>query len=527
MAGSMGVYVPAVVFQRAVALGRVFLFIHLLSKAQYGLWGLGAMVFTLGASVMTLGSHMGVARYVSFYEARGLLREFYRRVRWGVLVIAILMTALAFAASAPLTDLLIISRVPDSQILREHQLFICWAALANAMLMALYHNMQSFMAGMRVYRLASAVEICYTVIFTISGAVSLWIMPAALSVLLVHAASLLAALLIGSMLLHAGLKQTRDSAAGQAPPVGEEKVSVLEPTAEVPEITGVVPLQSAAEARPDGTKGAFQRVLRFGSVALLGSLLWLAAGYVSFWMTSRRLGQEQAGGFYAFFQLGHLILYLANAAWAVVFTHVARRWEANDRDTAMFTLQTAYKAVAMAVMTVTILIHACSGIWIRLLPQAYRDSLPLLGGLLMLFQVMSHLALLTILANLHRRPIFIALTALAGAGVNAALAHWWLPIYGPVGAAWAAGLGMYVGAGAVTMGYLLASRVSLQRSTVFVFGSPALLLLLLLPAWWTAGAVWAAVLIAAIATPWLFTQRQKRILVSSVNWARAFRKRGR
>ena len=39
---------------------------------------------------------------------------------------------------------------------------ICWAALGNALLLALYLNMLSIMYGLRTYRLAAAVELLAT-----------------------------------------------------------------------------------------------------------------------------------------------------------------------------------------------------------------------------------------------------------------------------------------------------------------------------------------------------------------------------
>jgi len=283
-------------------------------------------------------------------------------------------------------------------------------------------------------------------------------------------------------------------------------------------------LEPATAEASEHLQRAFGLTLRFGLAALLGSVLWLGTNYVSFRMISRQLGQAQAGGFYAFQQLGQLILYLANAAWTVVFAHVARRWEENDRTTAMFTLQTAYKAVSLAVTTCCIFAYSTKGLWIHLLPSRYHQGLPLLGGLLMFFQVLANLSLTTMLANLHRRPIIIALAALVGGALNAVLAGRWLPVYGPVGAAWAAGIGMYVGAAFVTAAYLLLARIRLAANTLLVFASPAILILLILPWWWTLPVIWSIVLMTTSFTHWLFSRREKEILRSYLSgfaeWAK-------
>jgi hypothetical protein len=81
------------------------------------------------------------------------------------------------------------------------------------------------------------------------------------------------------------------------------------------------------------------------------------------------------------------------------------------------------------------------------LAQVGLDGGPgLLGPLLMFFQVLSNLSLVMILSRLHERPIVIALCALAGGAVNALLAYAWLE-GGTLGAARAAGVGLYLGGG--------------------------------------------------------------------------------
>ncbi len=530
MAGSMSIYLPAVAVQRVLAVARVFLFLHLLQKAEYGLWGLSAMIFTIGAPVVTLGTHLGLVRYVSFYEARGLLEKFYHRTKWTILAVVVCMTGMVMLASRDLTNLALVSHVQTDTGATSRLLQICWLALINAMLMGLYHSMHSFMIGMRVYRMVSAVELSYSVLFTVLGVGALLVERVVVSILYAHIAALGLTLFVGMVLLEMAVRY-RSKAAQQetvsSTPIPE--VPVLDSVTERVEVAPPVPLVIAAEdERFIGVEDAFRRVLRFGLVALLGNMLWLGTGYVSFWMTSRSRGPKEAGGFYAFLQLGQLILYLANAAWAVVFTHVARRWESRDRTVAMFTLQTSYKAVAMTVMTIALLVHATSKTWIRLLPEQYHQNLPLLPGLLMFFQVLTNLGLMTILVKIHRRPIVIVLLGLLGGGANAVLCGWWLPIYGPVGAAWAAGVGMYVGSGLVTLVYLLVTRVKLHASTLFVFASPVLLLLLGWQRWWwTVGALWVVVLGVGIATGWLFAQREKAILRGYVGRFITIMKRGR
>jgi hypothetical protein len=157
-------------------------------------------------------------------------------------------------------------------------------------------------------------------------------------------------------------------------------------------------------------------------------------------------------------------------------------------------------------MTLTVAMYVTAPWWSLALPATWREGSNLLGGLLMFFQVMTNLAILTILARLHERPIVIALCALAGGAANAALALWWMPSMGSRGAAWAAGVGMYTGGLAVTAAYFALTRPRLSAGTYLVLGAPAILLAGPL----AAGAIWLAVLAAGLATPLLLDNAQKQ-----------------
>ena len=82
IADSVGFYVPAKMLQKALGFVRLLLLTYLIGRTQCGLWGLGMMLFTVAAPLLAVGANHGLTRYVVLYEARGMLREFYRRMRW-------------------------------------------------------------------------------------------------------------------------------------------------------------------------------------------------------------------------------------------------------------------------------------------------------------------------------------------------------------------------------------------------------------------------------------------------------------
>jgi O-antigen/teichoic acid export membrane protein len=515
MAESMGVYVPAMILQKGLGLVRVLLFAYLMSRAEYGLWGVGLMIFLVASPVATLGANHGLIRYVSLYEARGHLAAFYRRVQGRCVITALAATAVGVASSKWITDLVIVSGTGSAAgtFTYNHQLYVCLAALANILAGALYHDMLSFMFGMRAYRLAATTELTFSVVFTILGVVGLALWPAALTLLVGHLLAQGTVLVVGVLMLQAALER----AEGYKP--AERDWQPAEANAAAGE-AAIPPSDGLGHIEGENLDRAFGRLLRFGFVAMIGNILWLVAQHVSFYLTNRRCGKEEAAVFSAFLQLSQAVLLVSNSAFAVVFAHVARHWEGFSRRAAMATLETSYKTITLAMMTLTILIHATSGLWVNVFRPEYHVGLKLLGGLLMFFQAASNLSLLTAVARLRERPIMIALAALAGGAANVALALGWEGrfSYAPAGAAWAAGIGMMAGGLAVTLAYFLAAGVRVHLGTYVLMACPVLLLL---PNW-AMGAVWALVVVGSLTTPLLFNRQEKHDLFHAAHQAWAY-----
>ena len=163
-------------------------------------------------------------------------------------------------------------------------------------------------------------------------------------------------------------------------------------------------------------------------------------------------------------------------------------------------------------MALTVLIYVTYPLWNHILPSARQGGVELLGGLLMFFQVVTHLAIMQMVAKLREQPAVIALSALAGIAVNVGLFLLWADRGDPAGsaiaAARAAGVGMYIGGGAVAVAYFLIAKVRLEMRTYLIAMAPVVLLL---PRQ-TAGILWLVVMVATVTTPLLFTRRQKQLI---------------
>ena len=485
MTDALGVYVPAMIAQKAVGLGRLVLLAYMMSRVphQYGMWGLGLMVATLAMPLMAVGAGQGIRRYVSYYEARGQLEAFYRPVRWFVPVVCVATGCVAMAFSGPITRAVIVSRAHATDLPFRQQLAVCMAALANAAVMAMHQGVVGFMAGMRAYRLVSVLEVFLSVLFTALACGAVAMEPTGLAVLWAHFSAVTVALVLGTCALGVLVRRS---------PGGHRAGEGCEPT------------------------GILRRLVRFGLGAMLAVLSLAAAQSVSLYIVNRWEGKAAAGIYALFAQLSQPVFFIACAAGTVIMTHSAARWEGGDRHGAMRRMQTGYKAVAMGTMTLAVGVLAAAPLWLQLLPGSFRGGGQLLGGLLMFFQSLTHLAVITIVARLHERPGAAAVPMLLGAGLNAVLACWWLDSGGPPAAAWAAGIGMYVGGGSAGLAYLLVTRTRLQRGTYVVMSAPALLALAVWLPTWVPGAAWAVLLAAGLVTNRLFSGEEKHVLAEGL-----------
>jgi hypothetical protein len=246
-------------------------------------------------------------------------------------------------------------------------------------------------------------------------------------------------------------------------------------------------------------------------VATAANLLWLGAQYVSFLLTYARGAELEAGVYHAFMHLSQPVLVLANAAWAVVLTHVAARWESRDPQPALATLETSYKAVAAGMMTLAVAALAAAPLWVRLLPLWLRRGLPALPGILMFFQAVVHLGVMTMLAKLREQPFVIVLAAAAGGAANAALGALWVDRFSWAGegAAWAAGVGMYAGSAAVALAYFALARIRLRPATYAVMLSPAVLASAMWLPTWAPAAIWLGLCAAGAASGLLFSAAER------------------
>ena len=524
---SLSVYVPSMILQKLIGMGRLVILTRLISRSEYALWGIGLMIFTLVGPMLTLGANHSLVRYVSLYEARGELDRFYRRVRWWVLGLSALFTLIIFLQ---IDNILMLANslsnflsAQTATTAEPASFSVMLSIVGNIFLMGIFVCMMALIYGMRLYRLAAVLELFFTISFSAVALIWSRNQPDASAVLNSHFITLAATLVAGIFFCEKAVCKLRDPKIQKEFSHDQQLIVPAEPSEEIPS-----DLQSSIEPRerfktPAAVPGTVSpapgaaQVMRFSLFSMISSLIWSSVGYIAFTMVYLRWGGDHAGPFNAVQRLCQPVIFIANAAWGVLFAHVAKRWEAGNKDGALYILETTYKAISISVMTLAVLLSALSPIWIKILSPDYQFGINYVPGLLMLYMVLCNMSLLTIFCKLHERPVIISLAAVIGGSFICAFAAFWMPMsgepfWGEVGAARAAGVGMFFGAGVTMLIYLLACKIKLQESTYFIIAMPVFLLV---PPVYLTG-FWTAFIGVTFFTNFMFSSQQKQTLLNPV-----------
>ncbi|MFW5839813.1 MAG: hypothetical protein ACOCZE_04455 [Planctomycetota bacterium] len=439
MSQSLGIYVPAKVLTKALALARMLLCVHLLSKPQYALWLMAAMVIDVGSLVLSLGTGQSLARYTAGIARAGRLRALLARAGTTALLIALSLAAAAGAAWQWIGRTFILADAAGASVPDQQLMVLTLAAIGCATLTVLWWMLCSVLYGLRTYLLLSVLELQFAAAFIPFTFGLLAVEPTAAMTLGAYAASMGLALLVGLLALPSAIG-TLDGRTPSGPAVPEP-----------------------------GPVGLW-RFFRYGLGSLGGLLAWKLAMYVGLYLAKATLPESEAAVFGALLTLSTMALLLGDASWTVVFTHAAGAGR-QGRQQAI----SAFKRIALGLLTLSVLVYLGSPLWIRILPGGYAPGAELLAGLLTMSQSAVHLGLLLILCRLDERPWAHGLAGLAGAG-----AIWGLYRFafstgsGPLSLA--CGLGMYAAGLTVAGMYFLLSRARLGPGGWLVLASPLILL---------------------------------------------------
>ena len=526
---SLEVYLPTMILQKALGMTRLILLTRLIDATQWAIWAIGLMIFSLIGPVITLGANHGIARYTSLYEVQDKLAQFYKKAKFIILSLALTFTILIAIGWSQILDLAFIfdhfitQKTSVATTLIDSQ--ISYAIIGNIFMIGIFVCMMSLICAMRLYRLAAVVEIFFTLSFSTCALIWAKFLPDATSILLSHFVSITATIIVGIYFVELAVRKMHSTEV--------KKQFETEPQYAVPtDLSDEI--ETSLQAATDPTevltkedretisptvahKTSLLQIMRFSFFSMISTLVWSSVSYIGFIMVFLCWSPEQAGPFDAIQRLCQRVILVANAAWGVLFAHVAKRWESQNQAGAFYILETAFKAISLLVSTLAVVLIILAPIWVKILAKNYQFAQSCVPGIIMFFAVASNLALLTILAKLHEKPIIISLAALAGGAAIIAIGALSLQRNSADSqnfqlAARATGIGMFAGANLVMIIFFKLSKIRIAWNTYFMIALPGLFLLpvkILAP-------IWIAILLLAIFTNKLFSYQQKQTLLAPI-----------
>jgi PST family polysaccharide transporter len=156
LAASVVILLIATVVQRTVGFGRSVLYCSWLSPDALGQWEMVYSFLMLAAPLAVLGVPGSFGRYAEHYRQRGHLRTFlHRAALWtGACTAAALVLIECFA---PELSTLLFGLPDDAALVRG--IGICLASVI------LHHTLTALLAGLRLYRIVSAMNFAQSLLF--------------------------------------------------------------------------------------------------------------------------------------------------------------------------------------------------------------------------------------------------------------------------------------------------------------------------------------------------------------------------
>jgi PST family polysaccharide transporter len=308
LAASVVILLIATVVQRTVGFGRSVLYCSWLSPDALGQWEMVYSFLMLAAPLAVLGVPGSFGRYAEHYRQRGHLRTFlHRAALWtGACTAAALVLIECFA---PELSTLLFGLPDDAALVRG--IGICLASVI------LHHTLTALLAGLRLYRIVSAMNFAQSLLFAGISLGLMWREPNVANIVIGYSIACVIAS-IGAIIW--------------AWPA-------------------LIHLEPAPDALPHGAFWA--KLLRFAFFVWVSNLLAQLFAVVDRYMLVHCAGLSPAE---ALDQVGHyhssrviplLLISVADLLSGMVMPHLSHDWEAGRRDHVGRRINTAVKLMSL------------------------------------------------------------------------------------------------------------------------------------------------------------------------------------
>ncbi|MBI4579060.1 MAG: oligosaccharide flippase family protein [Planctomycetes bacterium] len=515
---SLGFYIPATAAARAIGLARGILLARLISEHEFGLFQITILTINVLNPLCALGLNEGITRYVPMYETRGTLRPYLRRVVPFIAAVALLTSAILFAAAQPVGRL-IYATVPASGggPGADPEAVATWTGLTRIAAgttfgIVVYFLLLAILKGLRMFRAVSLLELLNNLLFTLltivvacSGRPTAGAMTACGLASVVLLVPLFAFPMRRTIVDTPSRSESRASTSTTS--TDEERAAGFIPAHDEIDVPFLAS-QPSGEVTADATAPIVQ-LLRFSFWAAVTAVIWQALQYYPMWFLQKTHGPSVTAVFGGVRLITQAVVVGAVTVVAVVQTSVTKTWEAEGHAPADRRLRLAYKATSLLMLVGCVAFAAAAGPIMRLFPRSYGIGVAIVPLCLMFFLISGHLTFLAIhfaLIEKMRHLLWPWALGLVGNAVFGLLlvSPRIPPAQALVGAAWAGNLGITAGL-LVTVWLLYRERRPIDIGTIVLW---AAIYVLALPVW-TQLIGTALILLLAAASPAIFTREEK------------------
>ncbi|MDD3663475.1 MAG: hypothetical protein PHT84_06525, partial [Candidatus Pacebacteria bacterium] len=350
------------------------------------------------------------------YEVAGRLKWFFRRGFFGAIALTVVLGAAAACLFPVWRDVLFPTSIGYSP---HRSALLTWLVVVNFTVLGVYFVLMGFIAGLRMFRLAAAMEMLFGVLTTFAAACAIYFYPFATALLLIHFVSVLVCFLLGPIMLYVAVNRILQTEFSDA------AIDGFEPAGDL--------------------KAVLVQLGRFGFVGLVGATAWQVVTFVSYYLTYKTAGRDAAGEYTVMLRIAQPIYTLALSAWAVIYTHTASAWQKGEHKLATERMDMMFRRVAMMVMLCGWAVIISEPLWSWILGKKYSGAGEYLPGLMLMFAAMSNVLLLMNWGRIFGRQWSVVLAGLA-AGVLNVVAYYILRRFGGAGfSSLAAGVGVFAG----------------------------------------------------------------------------------
>lgn len=388
---SAGIVLFFTVLQRIIQTGRGIVFARLLGPAEYGVYTLAFFFIPLAITVARLGIPSCFSRYIPQYEQKGALKNFLKRTYLLIIAGGAVISLICFLAAKPLSSIIYGSSV-------YHRIIIICALTIFPY--AIFEALIYSFAGLRVFKLSSALDFSQFFIFTALGIGLVIFYPKAESTILAGLISFILVVIFFGFIFRKYL------------------------------------INLNSQALKIKENDFYGKIFKFSVFFIITPIINTVFNYTDRWMLGRLTSLSQVGIYSVALNISGVIFLFGMIAGNVLLPNISNIWEQGDRNKVMQMLNSALKINTLFLLFGALILFLFQKQIISVLYGAdYIGCLPVVGMLLIFWLAHSIYWTIAGYAQLIEKTYIPLICGSVGLIGNIFLNYILIPPYGLMGAA--------------------------------------------------------------------------------------------